>query len=270
LSRIDPPSPNDSIGTDRATTPVTVANADIPRIRVPDRVPPGPETPSLSNRRAIRRDPVKLLHRMREYGDVSFLMLGPIPAYLFSHPDHVREILVINYRRYMKGFGLQETKRIVGNGLLTSEPPFHRCQRRMVQPSLHHKRIAAHADWMAAAAERAQGRWTEGSVIDMNQEMINVTLTVVAKSLFDADIESPEPTEFELSMATALRMFDRLASSEGEIGGAGRQASGDAFERAKRFFDDVFYDEVEKRRVTADDRGDLLSMMLAARDEASQ
>lgn len=210
---------------------------------------------------------MKLLRRMREYGDVSFLWLGPIPIYLFSHPDHVREILVINYRRYKKGFGLQEFRRVAGNGLLTSELPYHRRQRRMVQPGLHHKRIALHADWMAVASERAQRRWSEGALLDVHQEMINVTLTVVAKSLFDADIESPTPTQFEESVAAALRRFDRLTSSDARATEGGRHPTDDAFDQAKAQFDQVFYAELEERRKAEKDRGDLLSMMLAARDE---
>jgi cytochrome P450 len=219
----------------------------------------------------MRRDPIKLLKRLREHGDVAFLWVGPIPTYLFSHPDHVREILVMNYRRYMKGYGLQELKRrIVGTGLLTSELPFHRRQRRMVQPALHHKRIAAHADWMAAAADRAQARWKDGAALDMHQEMINVTLTVVAKSLFDADIESATPTEFEQAVATALRKFNRLITPDGVAAEAGSSLTVDAFQDAKDSFDHILYAELTKRRAASEDRGDLLSMMLAARDEQGE
>ncbi|MFN2590378.1 MAG: cytochrome P450, partial [Actinomycetota bacterium] len=156
---------------------------------------------------------------------------------------------------------------LIGNGLLTSEPPFHRRQRRMVQPGLHHRRIAAHADWMAVAADRAQRRWSEDVVLDLHREMINATLTVVAKSLFDADIESTEPTGFEEDVAAALRRFDRLTGADARVTQAERHPTGDALEEAKDHFNQVFYAELEERRRAGEDRGDLLSMMLAARDE---
>jgi cytochrome P450 len=98
---------------------------------------------------SLRRDPLEFLVRVAsDFGDAAYFRAGPLHLYLFSHPDQVREVLVTNTRSFKKGQGLQEARRIIGEGLLTSEGDHHRRQRRLIQPMFHHARIAGYADVM--------------------------------------------------------------------------------------------------------------------------
>src|SRR5207248_7618640 len=104
--------------------------------------PPGPRggVPGAALAR-MRRDPVGALMTLaRDHGDVAFMWLGPFAVYLVSHPDDIRDVLVTRNRSFMKGRGLQEAKRVLGEGLLTSEGELHRRQRRLIQPIFHHAR----------------------------------------------------------------------------------------------------------------------------------
>jgi cytochrome P450 len=87
---------------------------------------------------------------------------------------------------------LQETKRLLGEGLLTSEGRFHRRQRRTIQPIFHHERISTYADAMARSAARVADRWRDDDVVDMHAEMSALTLAVVGRTLFDTDVGERE------------------------------------------------------------------------------
>src|SRR5829696_5483544 len=95
----------------------------------------------------FRRDPLALLTRVaREYGDVARFNAATQTVYLLSHPDHVRDVLVTHNARFKKGRALQRAKRLLGEGLLTSEGDFWRRQRRLAQPAFHRQRISAYAE----------------------------------------------------------------------------------------------------------------------------
>jgi cytochrome P450 len=115
------------------------------------------------------------VEQVRRHGDLAFFWMGPFDVYLVSDPELIREILVTNHRRYLKGPGLQEARRLLGNGPLTSEGDFHPRQRRLAQPAFHRSRVAGYAGTMADYADRAQSRWWDGQVVDMHREMTNTS-----------------------------------------------------------------------------------------------
>src|SRR5205085_1161060 len=107
-----------------------------------------------------------------------------------SHPDDVRDLLVTNDRLFVKGRGLERAKRLLGEGLLTSEGDDHRRQRRLAQPAFHRARVASYARVMADYAERHSARWRDGETLDVAAEAGRLTLAIVGKTLFDADVEA--------------------------------------------------------------------------------
>src|SRR5216683_3119209 len=153
--------------------------------------PPGPKPRAIRGRLlSIRRDPLSFLFSLAmEYGDVVFFDLGPFEVYLLSHPEDVRSVLVNGHHAYTKGQGLQETKRVLGEGLLTSEGDLHRRQRRLVQPAFHHERLNAYGKVMSQYAARVRDRWRDGGALDVHNEMTELTLAIVGKALFDTDLE---------------------------------------------------------------------------------
>ena len=144
----------------------------------------------------------------RTYGDVASFSLGRRRIWLLSHPDHIRDILVANADRFTKGPALRMAKVTLGEGLLTSEGDFHRRQRRIMQPAFHARRVAAYAPAMVRFARRMSDAWRPGEVIDVRAAMTQLTLEIVAKILFDAEIES-EVREVSRAMDVTVKMFDR-------------------------------------------------------------
>ena len=117
---------------------------------------PGPRarTP-LGHMLAVRRDVVGFLSKVAaEYGDVAWFKVGPIGVVLLNHPDYFREVLQTNNRNFVKGRPLHLAKRLLGEGLLTSEGDFHMRQSRIVQPAFHAERIQAYGSVMTDYAAR--------------------------------------------------------------------------------------------------------------------
>ena len=134
--------------------------------------PPGPRSAffGLPLSRSLRRDRLGSLTRLaREHGDISTFKVGPQRLVLLNHPDHVEDVLVTRARLFKKGQALERAKRLLGEGLLTSEADLHRRQRRLAQPAFHKQRIAAYADTMVAHAQRTSARWHDGEALDISR-----------------------------------------------------------------------------------------------------
>src|SRR5437868_10514085 len=116
-----------------------------------------------------RRDPLNSFTRLaREYGDVVQFRAGPQRVFLLNRPDYVRDVLVTHHERYHKGRALQRAKRLLGEGLLTSEGEFHRRQRRLAQPAFHRQRVNSYASVMAAFAEKTSAGWRDRQTLDIS------------------------------------------------------------------------------------------------------
>jgi cytochrome P450 len=216
---------------------------------------------------AFSRDPLTLLSGLaREYGDVARFRAGPQSVYLLSHPDHVRDLLVTNNALFRKGRALQRAKRLLGEGLLTSEGEFHRRQRRLAQPAFHRQKVNDYGRVMVEYAEAASARWRDGEELDVAEEMMRLTLAVVGKTLFDAEVES-DADEVGAALTEVMDLFGYLMLPFSELLEKLPLPPRRRFLRARARLDAVIYRIVEGRRREGRDRGDLLSTLLHAVDE---
>ncbi len=207
---------------------------------------------------------IKNLDRMQEYPEIVHVKLGIRDFYLVTAPSIIQEVLVTRQREFMKGRFLQNTKKVFGEGLLTSEGDFHHRQRRLIQPAFHHDRIRAYADIITGYEERLTKGWRDGDVVDVHAEMTKLTMSIIAKCLFDIDVESKaEPISEDLTLI--IEYFNRLSSPLSGI--LERLPSNEKYQRAIHRTDDFVYETIRERRASRGDRGDLMSMLLSARDE---
>lgn len=230
-------------------------------------LPPGPGVKdATSNLLAIRRDPLKFLTRLHEkYGDVVYFKIGPQESCLVANADLIKGVLVDNDWNFLKGRGLQRAKKLLGNGLLTAEGNFHRRQRRLAQPAFHRQRIAAYAETMVNYTLDTRARWQDGETVDMAKEMMRLTLAIVAKTLFDADVES-DAKEVGEALTDALELFDIFASPFSEILEKLPLPRTKRFKLARQRLDNIIYRIIDERRQSGEDKGDLLSMLILAQD----
>ncbi len=228
---------------------------------------PGPKGRLITGSlRPFRRDPIRFLSECaRDYGDIARFKIGPQELFFVNHPDLIQDVLVTHHRNFVKGRGLERAKRLLGEGLLTSEGEFHRRQRRLIQPAFHRKRVAAYGETMVAYAARLDERWEDGATLDIHQEMMHLTLSIVGKTLFDADVEG-EADEIGQALTTAMQLFRSITVPLAELLEKLPLPAKRRFKEARARLDATIYRMIAERR-GGEDRGDLLSMLLQAQDE---
>jgi cytochrome P450 len=215
----------------------------------------------------MSRDPLSYLIKIAaEYPDMAYFRLGNQRTFLMSNPEYVQDVLVANDWNFVKGRGLKRARKILGNGLLTAEGNFHRRQRRLSQPAFHKQRIAAYAATMSEFARRTRERWQAGEKRDIAQDMMGLTLAIVAKTLFDADVDK-EAKEIGRALGEVLEIFSTFSSPLTDVLDRLPLPKNLRAKKGKERLDETIYRIIAEHRKSNEDRGDLLSMLLMAQDE---
>jgi cytochrome P450 len=216
------------------------------------------------------RNPLKTIGGdWKRYGDVVRYRLGSLLVFLVVHPDGVKHVLQENHRNYVKSPDYNILKRVLGEGLLTSEAPLWLRQRRLMAPLFHRQRIAEFGATMVDSTLKMLDRWSaqarEGGSFDVCNEMAHLTLEIVARVLFKIDIEGEVAREIghdvtvanewmgQFGLQTLLPWLPTPRNRE--------------FRRVTRSLDAIMAGIIADHRQSSNDQGDLLSLLLAARDE---
>ena len=219
---------------------------------------------------AIRRDRLSFLQKLKQdHGDVVRFHIATQAVWILSHPEHIRDVLVVNQKKFMKGRGIQMMKKLLGEGLLTSEGEFHLRQRRLVQPAFHRQRVASYATSMVDDARKMRERWAtlpSGEAVEMSQEMMRLTLVIAGRTLFDADVEE-DASEVGQALTDTMAISERIPNPLAGVLALLPLPSNRRFEKARQRLDDVIYGIIRERRQSNTDHGDFLSMLLMAQDE---
>ena len=236
------------------------------------RRPPGPKgLPLLGNMLEFRRDLLRYyLEWSRDYGDIVSLNLAGWPVVLLNNPDYAEYVLVRNHRNFIK-FPLffRKVRAIFGQGLLTSEGEFWHRQRRLAAPAFHAQRVAGYGDAMVRDAERMLATWRASERRDVHADMMALTLRIAAKALFNAEVEKDIADIGQAFNAVADEIAVRirrpiLIPDAIPLPGNIRYLRG--VRRIDRLVDAI----IKERQADGGDRGDLLSMLMLARDDEGQ
>ena len=204
------------------------------------------------------RDPLHFfLDLTSRYGDIVSYRSGPERAYLINHPDYIRQVLLDNHRNYSKAtFSNQIFKRVIGEGLNTSEGDLWRRQRRMMQPSFHASRLAPMDKIVVLAAQSMLDEWQycyeQGQDVDVSREMAALTLNITTRALFGVDL-ADETREIGEIVNRAAHYFEKPSDPR--------------LIQSVAAFGAVVDRIIHRRRQDFKDGGDLLSSMLLARDD---
>ena len=230
--------------------------------------PPGPKGHLLVGvLPEFRNDPAGFLEKMaRQYGDVVYIPLGRQHIYCISHPDAIRGVLVTDQNKFKKSRMLERARVLLGDGLLTSEGEHHRRQRRLVQPAFHRDRLAGYGAVMVERAALVRDQWKPGQSFDVLQEMMRLTLAIVAKTLFSTEVDS-EADEIGVALTEVFSLFEIILLPFSEILEKLPLPAVRRFKRARQRLDETIYRLIAERRANPRDTGDLLSMLLLASDE---
>ncbi|NNB86208.1 cytochrome P450 [Corallococcus exiguus] len=220
----------------------------------------------------VRRDALGCLGSIhRQYGDVVRYRLGPLRSHLIAHPDGAKHVLQDHVKNYTKDhFAYRMGRWLTGDGLLTSTGDFWLRQRRLAQPAFHRQRIAGMAAGMVRHAEAMLQRWepaaASGTPLAINDEMMRLTLAIVGEALFGTSVEDQTErvgtafTELSQQFAERFRTFRMLPPIL-------PTRYDRAFREARGMLRETVRGIIATRRQRGDDTGDLLSMLMLARDE---
>lgn len=219
---------------------------------------------------AVRRDPIgTFIDAAGRFGDVVFFKIGARRGYLLTNPGDVRRVLQDNARNYHKSPIYEKLRTSIGNGLLTSEDELWLRQRRIAQPAFSRARIAGLASIMAAVGREVADRWTafpdRAQPVDVADEMMRLTRTVVLRTLLGSDL-GPFAAHVDEAWKVMNEHIGENFWSFGLTEGlpTPRQRR---FQRARAVLRGAVEHLIAERRRNPSDRGDLLSMLMAARDE---
>jgi cytochrome P450 len=235
-------------------------------------LPPGDKTISpLGIAPRFARDPFGFLtDQFRRYGDV-VLIPGPFyrPNFLINQPDLTQQILVTQADKFQKPPILKRPfTSTFGNGLFFSEGDLWRRQRKLMQPVFHHQYIQAYGQEMTQRTLERLSTWPDGEPVDIAAEMHALTLTVVVDAIFHSDITA-ETTRFTQAITTVGEVLN-LQITRPWLAIMPDKAPIPIMKRKRQAvaeLDQIIYSLIAQRRAAPVGQGDLLSLMLASKDE---
>ena len=228
--------------------------------------PPGPDgLPIVGNQLAFLRDPYGFMTQTaREYGDIAYWEDPTGPVFQLNHPEHIEQVLVQNNQNYVKGARFQNVlSPVTGNGILNSEGAVWRRNRHLIQPAFNPNRIEEYASMMTEFTEEALESWDHGQTRLFHDDVMEVTLKIVARALFGVDIDDEVDT-----VGSALEEFMLATESLSHLILPSRvpTLSRKRIREARADLDAVVYRLIDERRANPTDR-DVISKLLEVTDE---
>ena len=207
----------------------------------------------------------------KTYGDIVHFGSGSFSTYFLVHPDYIKHVLQDNNRNYPKKNRFNDMlKPLAGESLLTSDGEVWRQRRRMSQPSFHRERIAGFATSMTDATQAMLERWEplaeQRQPFDVGREMQRITLSIVGRALFSADI-SGDTDEMGQAVTEIFQHFNHRFTHPLSLPESVPTPRNRRFHKAIERLDAVAYRLIAEHRQAETEYADLLSMLIAARDE---
>jgi cytochrome P450 len=235
--------------------------------------PPGPRS-ILPNKllHQFIHNPIKTLMDIAyTYDDIAHFKLGRRRhVYLLNNPNYIEDVLIRNHKNFIKSRGLQVSKRLLGEGLVTSEGEYHDRQRRIIQPAFHPTLIKKYGEIITNYTLNMCQLWQDGTILDIHKEMIHVTAAIISKAVLGSDIKSEQGDEVGDALLTCAEYFNRLLMPFGElIEKIPILPVNKGFQQAKRKLDSIVYNMIKEHRDNekkGTQQGDLLYTLLQAQD----
>jgi cytochrome P450 len=234
-------------------------------------LPPGPKGDFLlGSAREFARDwPGHMERCAREFGDICYYRFLHVPICQITHPDQIEQVLVRQSANFHKSRDYGALKFILGNGLLTNEGASWQEQRQLIQPAFRHENILAYGEIMADSTARHLARWEDGEARDLHQEMAELTLDIVSKSLFGTNA-AHLAHEVGEEIAAVMERFQAMAALSFLLPANFPIPKTPRVLRSKKKLDGVVLSMIRDRRKNKTTGEDLLQRLLDAQDEAGR
>lgn len=229
------------------------------------------QAPIFGHQAAFRADRVGLLAKVRaDCGDLGRIRLGPISVVVVTAPGPALEVLQHRAEDFGKSRGLGVLARpLLGQGLLSSEGELHRRRRKLIAPAFYKGAIGGYAQTILTATREALDRWDSGQTLDVGEAMMALTLKIVGRTLFRAEVEGQTAAVGEAFTAASQALLAQVASPL-PFPWPWPSAANRRLRRASRALHQVVDQVIAERRSSQDPSPDLLRLLLEMRDEDGQ
>jgi cytochrome P450 len=204
-------------------------------------------------------------HLADSQGSRAHLKLGNRHFYLLNDPELIRDLLITQGAAFEKFPRIERTKGLFGEGLLTSEDPFHLRQRRLMQPAFQRERIAEYGRMMTRCTRALMADWRDGQEIEATEAMSQLTLEIVARSLFTTEAGDKAAT-IAHELEVVLKMLNQLVMPWGPLLLGLPLPASLRYRAALRKLDEIVYGVIDARIASGEEHDDLLGMLLSVRD----
>ncbi len=201
------------------------------------------------------------------FGDVSSFTLGSFDIWLVCDPELIEELLLRHHDKLVKDELTHDLEELLGQGLLTSEGDFWKRQRKLASPALRRRQIESYADSMVRLTHQTMDGWEDGEVVDFHHSMMQLTLRIVVKTLFNIEV-GDDIVEVEEALEDAMHFFHVMAHTLWRfLPEFVPTPSKFKFQDAVRQLDEVVYRLIEQRKADGEPGDDLLWALLSAVDD---
>jgi cytochrome P450 len=255
-----------AVDCSRLTGVLTIARVFVTATDPNSPVPRAPgAAPLLGHSVQLLRNPMRFLRRMRDLGDVVVISVGREQVVVVNDPVLIRQIMVVDSKKFDKGALFEKASAVLGNGLITSSGEFHLRQRRLMQPAFHRSRFPFYMEIMDDVARAKADSWRNDQLLDVPQEMHEITFRTTARTLFSTRLAAPAVEELNVLLPTFLgglarRTFSPFPFLEKIPTPANRR-----FNAAVNRMRELVYTMIEAYRADGSDHGDFMSLLLFAR-----
>ncbi len=229
-------------------------------------VPAIPGWPILGNLLAFRNDRLAMYDEAALIGPIVRFKILHIPIYMITDADLAHEVLVENASGFKKSAGLSFLVPLLGEGLLTAEGDVHKKHRKLLAPAFAPRRLSAYGEVMVEETVTQVATWKPGQRVDLAHEMMEMTLAIAGKTMFGTDVRS-SATTVGTGLEIAMRSMFASITSPIQLDYKWPLPRHLAMKRAVKMLNEVVYKLIADGRKLGTDRGDVLSMLLLARDE---
>ncbi|HWW98593.1 MAG TPA: cytochrome P450 [Edaphobacter sp.] len=237
---------------------------EIPSLRLP--------LPFYMFRRWVKPgSPIRLFeHLIKTYGNISQYSFMGTPIIFLNDPRYIQQVLVTDAQHFVKERTVRRMKVLLGEGLITSEDPVHKRQRRIAAPAFHRQRIAAYGDQIVSIAQSHRDQWQPGQQIDIAAASMALSLEIVARTLFDTDV-TPEIRAINDEVNTIMHLYNFIVAFPRIESVLHLPIPGIVkFRKSKARLDAVVNRLIAEHRKSRIDKGDLLSMLLSSTYEPTE
>ncbi len=223
-------------------------------------------------------NPILLFEHLRRYGRAAHYRILFRDVVLFHDPADIREVLVDKAASFGKDRTQKRMKILLGEGLITSDGEAHKRGRRIAAPAFHRQRIQRYAGQIVEMAEALSAQWRPGEPLDIAAEMMRLALQITARTLFDTEV-TPEIHVINDQVNIIMDLYNYLvAMPRAELLLNSPLPGMRRFRHAKARLDEVVDGMIRTRMEEArrsggrglEERHDLLSMLLASRDDQAE